>query len=95
MIRSFKNKETELIYKGIFCKKFPNNIQKVALRKLIMLNASCSLDDLRIPPSNHLEKLSGDLKDKWSIRINDQYRIVFILNENEFDCYDVEIVDYH
>ena len=60
-----------------------------------MLNNSNCLNDLRIPPSNHLEKLSGELKNNWSVRINDQYRIVFKVGEDESEYYDVEIVDYH
>ena len=95
MIRSFKDKETENIYKGIFSKKIPNNIQKIALRKLIMLNSSNSLNDLRIPPSNHLEKLTGDLDGYYSIRINNQYRIIFKLDNDGTDVIEVKIVDYH
>lgn len=95
MIRSFKNKETENIYNGIFSKKLPSNIQKIALRKLIMLNGSSSLNDLRIPPSNHLEKLSGDLKGYYSIRINDQYRLIFNFDNNSGDVTEVQIIDYH
>ena len=95
MIRSFKDKETENIYNGIFSKKFPSNIQKVALRKLIMLNGSSSVNDLRIPPSNHLEKLSGNLNGYYSIRINDKYRVIFKLDNDGVDVTDVQIVDYH
>lgn len=95
MIRSFKEKETENVYKGIFSRKLPVNIQKSALRKLIMLNGSSSLNDLRIPPSNHLEKLIGNLDGYHSIRINDKYRIIFKLDDNGVDFIDVEIVDYH
>lgn len=95
MIRSFKNKETENIYNGIFSKKLPSNIQKIALRKLIMLNGSSSLNDLRIPPSNHLEKLTGDLKGYYSIRINDQYRLIFNFDNNSGDVTEVQIIDYH
>jgi proteic killer suppression protein len=95
MIRSFKDKDTENIYNGIFSKKLPSNIQKIALRKLIMLNGSNSLNDLRIPPSNHLEKLSGDLKGYYSIRVNNQYRIIFTLDNNGGDVSEVQIIDYH
>ena len=95
MIRSFKDKETENVYNGIFSKKLPVNIQKSALRKLIMLNGSSSLNDLRIPPSNHLEKLIGNLDGYYSIRINDKYRIIFKVDDNGADFIDVEIVDYH
>ena len=71
----------------------PNAIQKVALRKLMMLDNAKSLNDLRIPPSNHLEALHGDREGQYSIRINDQWRICFLMNEGLF--YNVEIVDYH
>lgn len=95
MIRSFKDKETENVYHGIFSRRLPGNIQKIALRKLIMLNSSSSLNDLRIPPSNHLEKLIGNLEGYYSIRINDKYRIIFKLDDNGADVIEVEIVDYH
>lgn len=93
MIKSFADKETEKIYNHIFSKKLPHDIQKVALRKLIMIDNAGCLNDLRVPPSNHLELLSGDRKDQYSIRINDKYRICFTLDQNNF-C-DVEIVNYH
>ena len=93
MIKSFGNKETEKIWKGIQSRKLPASIQNVSRRKLRMINNSQSIIDLRIPPSNHLEKLSGNLKDYHSIRINRQWRIIFIWsNDNAFD---VQIVDYH
>ena len=95
MIRSFKDKETENVYHGIFSRRLPGNIQKIALRKLIMLNSSSSLNDLRIPPSNHLEKLIGNLEGYYSIRINDKYRIIFKLDVNGADVIEVGIVDYH
>ena len=72
MIKSFKNKDTENVFYQVFSKRIPTNIQKIALRKLIMLNSAEKLSDLRIPPSNHLEPLSGKRKGQWSIRINDQ-----------------------
>ncbi len=93
MIKSFADKETERIYKQHFSKKLPHDIQPIALRKLIMINNATCLEDLRIPPSNHLEKLSGNRKGQYSIRINEQFRICFRLDENDFQ--DVEIVDYH
>ena len=93
MIVSFKDKETAKIYNQEFSKALPVNIQEVALRKLIMIDKAKNINDLRIPPSNHLEKLKSKLNNKYSIRINDQYRICFLyINEN---FYDLEIVDYH
>ena len=95
MIRSFKDKETEKIYNQEFSKKLPIDIQKVALRKLMMIDASEKLSDLKIPPSNHLESLSSNRVGQWSIRINDQWRIVFVPSDGGRYYDDVEIVDYH
>ena len=81
------------IYNQIFSKKIPQSIQCVALRKLIMIDNAGCLEDLRVPPSNHLELLKGDRAGQYSIRINDQYRICFNVEGNDY--YDVEIVDYH
>lgn len=93
MIVNFGNNETEKIWNGIVSKKLPREIQDVARRKLRMINNSIDINDLRIPPANRLEKLKGDLKDFYSIRINNQWRIIFKWeNENAFD---VEIIDYH
>jgi proteic killer suppression protein len=93
MIQSFKSKETEKIWNGIRSKKLPDEIQRIARRKLRMLNNSMNLNDLIIPPSNYLEKLKGELKDYHSIRINDQWRIIFHW-ENGHST-NVEIIDYH
>ena len=93
MIRSFADRETEKVYNQTFSRKLPQNIQSVALRKLIMIDNAGCLEDLRVPPANHLEKLEGSRKGQYSIRINDQYRICFTAEGNHF--YDVEIVDYH
>jgi len=93
MIKTFADKETERIYSQRFSKKLPQSIQKIALRKLIMIDNAQSLEDLRIPPANHLERLEGNREGQYSIRINDQYRICFQADGNNF--YDVEIVDYH
>lgn len=93
MIKSFADKETEKIYNQIFSKKLPESIQKVALRKLIMIDNAESMEDLKVPPNNHLEALSGDRKGQYSIRINNQYRICFEVSGHDF--YKVEIVDYH
>ena len=73
--------------------KLPSNILKVAYRKLLIIDAADRIDDLRIPPGNHLEKLSGNLFGKYSIRINNQWRIVFSWKEN--NAFEVEIADYH
>ena len=93
MIVSFGSKETENIWNGERVKKLPPEIQQIGRRKLRMLNNSQSIVDLRIPPSNRLEKLSGNLKDFYSIRINDQWRIIFKWENNQ--AKEVEIVDYH
>lgn len=95
MIKNFKDKETEKIYNQIFSKKLPTNIQRIALRKLMMIDAAERLLDLKIPPSNHLEPLSGDRLGQWSIRINDQWRITFVPVNEGRDYEDVQIVDYH
>lgn len=92
-IKSFADKETEKVYNQEFSKKLPESIQKTALRKLIMIDNASGLEDLRVPPNNRLEKLAGDRKDQYSIRINDQFRICFRYDDNGF--YDVEITDYH
>lgn len=93
MIKTFADKETEKIYSQRFSKKLPQSIQRIALRKLIMIDNAQNLEDLRIPPANHLERLAGNREGQYSIRINDQYRIRFEADGNNF--YDVEIVDYH
>jgi len=93
MIQSFKRTETEKIFNREFSKKLPRDIQRIAFRKLRMLNRSVSLSDLRVPPANRLQKLHGERAGQLSIRINDQYRICFRWHNN--DTYDVEIVDYH
>lgn len=93
MIKSFADKETEKVYHQTFSRKLPENIQRVALRKLIMIDNAERLEDLKVPPANRLEALSGDRKGQYSIRINDQFRICFTFEGNNF--YDVGIVDYH
>ncbi len=94
MIKNFNDKETQKIYQQVFSKKLPHDIQRVALRKLIMIDNAGCLEDLRVPPANRLEALHGDREGQYSIRINNQYRICFsIEGQNEF--YNVEIVDYH
>ncbi|MDD3437783.1 MAG: type II toxin-antitoxin system RelE/ParE family toxin [Candidatus Gastranaerophilales bacterium] len=93
MIKSFKSKETEKIWKEEFSKKLPTDIQKRALHKLRMLHIADVLDDLKVPPNNRLEALKGDRQGQHSIRINDQFRICFRWLDNQ--AFDVEIVDYH
>ena len=93
MIRSFKCKDTKKISERNFSKKFPNEIQRVALRKLRMLNRAQTLKDLLVPPGNRLEALKGVRKGQHSIRVNDQWRICFQWHEGE--VLNVEIVDYH
>lgn len=93
MIISFGTKETEKIWNGNRVKKLPNEIQHLGRRKMRMINNSQDIADLRIPPSNRLEKLTGNLKEYYSIRINKQWRIIFIWNNG--NASEVEIVDYH
>ena len=93
MIKSFKCRETEIIFNGEFSRKFPPELQCRAERKLRMIDASRMLEDLRVPPSNHLESLAGDRRGQWSVRINDRYRICFEWSGEE--ARNVEITDYH
>jgi proteic killer suppression protein len=93
MIRSFRDKETERLFSRRFSWRFPPSLHRPAWRKLAILDAAERLEDLRVPPGNRLEKLSGDREGQHSIRINDQWRICFRWSEG--DAYDVEIVDYH
>jgi proteic killer suppression protein len=93
MIISFGSSETEKIWDGERVKKIPIEIQHVGRRKLRMLNNSQNITDLMIPPSNRLEKLSGKLKEYYSVRINDRWRIIFKWENNH--AFEVEIVDYH
>jgi len=93
VIKSFKDKETKRISDGEYSKNFPPEIQQRARRKIDMLDWANKLSDLRVPPSNHLEQLSGDRKGQWSIRVNDKYRICFKWKGYYAD--NVELVDYH
>ena len=93
MIISFGNKETAKIWEGEWVRSLSDNIQEIARRKLRMLNNSNDLNDLKIPPSNRLEKLKGNLKDFYSIRVNNQWRIIFKWNNGNAEL--VEIIDYH
>ncbi len=93
MIISFGDQETEKIWQGLVSRKLPNEIQNTARRKLRMINSAGNINDLRVPPANHLGQLRGELKGFYSIRINDQWRIIFRwINNNALD---VEITDYH
>ena len=93
MIESFSCKETEKIWNQVFSKKFPTDIQDIALRKLIMIHRATDLNDLTVPPGNKLEKLRGNLKDYYSIRVNNQWRICFQwINDKAIN---VHLVDYH
>lgn len=93
MIRFFKDKETEKIFYRQHSQRLPYEIQRVALRKLRMLNRAATLNDLRVPPANRMEKLLGDRLGQYSIRINDRWRICFEWHNGNAD--NVEIVDYH
>ena len=93
MIKSFADKETEKIYHQEFSRKLPLSIQKIALRKLMMINSARDLNDLKAPPANRLEPLKGDRTGQYSIRINKQFRICFTFTGLWFE--DVEITDYH
>jgi proteic killer suppression protein len=93
MIKSFADRETEGIWNGRRSRRLPVEIQVIALRKLRLINAANSVNDLRIPPGNRLEMLKGNRSGQYSIRINDQWRICFTWQEGEAN--DVEIADYH
>jgi toxin HigB-1 len=93
MLTSFGNKNTQKIWEGERVKGLPIEVQEIARRKLRMLNNSQNLTDLMIPPSNRLEKLKGTLKNYYSIRVNDQWRIIFKWNNVNAD--EVELIDYH
>ena len=93
MIVSFRDAETQRIWRGLRSRRLPFDIQPVALRKLRLLNAAKRLDDLRVPPGNLLENLKRERVGQWSIRINDQWRICFRWTQG--GAADVEIVDYH
>lgn len=81
------------MFTGYFSRKFPSDIQRISMRKLTQIHAANSLEFLRVPPGNRLERLSGEREGQWSIRVNDQWRICFAWRDG--NAYDVEIVDYH
>jgi proteic killer suppression protein len=93
VIRSFRGKDTEQIWRGQVSRRLPTDMQRIARRKLRMVNNAQSLMDLRIPPANRLERLKGGRKGQYSIRVNDQWRLCFEWKRG--DAYGVEVVDYH
>lgn len=93
MIRCFADEQTERLFNREPVKRIPRDLQRAALRKLVQIDAAASLDDLRVPPGNRLEKLTGDRAGQHSIRVNDQWRICFEWSDG--DAFDVELVDYH
>ena len=96
MIVSFGSKGTEQVFNGedsSAARKIPHAIWRIAQRKMDMLNAAVLIEDMRVPPGNRLEMLKGDLKGMWSVRINDQYRLIFTFKDG--NAYEVEIIDYH
>jgi proteic killer suppression protein len=92
MIHTFASHETEALFQSVRVRRFVN-IERIARRKLLQLHASVELDNLRIPPGNHLEALKGNRRGQHSIRINDQWRVCFVWRED--GAHQVEIVDYH
>jgi proteic killer suppression protein len=90
---SFNDAETEKVWNGEFSKRLPHDIQRVALRKLVMMHRSINIADLKIPPGNRLEQLRSDREGQWAIRINDQWRVCFKWDNG--NAFGVEIVDYH
>jgi len=93
MTRDFADKRTAAIFNGVVVKKMDRSLQEAARVKLVILNNAVQVDDLRLPPSNRREKLSGDRKDLWSFRVNRQWRLCFRWVDG--DAFDVELVDYH
>jgi proteic killer suppression protein len=93
MIKTFRTQESENVFLRERTPRFSSSLYRMALRKLLLLDAAEKLEDLRVPPGNRLEKLTGKRQGQYSIRINDQWRICFRWSEG--DAYEVEIVDYH
>ena len=93
MIKSFADRDTEVLFQRQSVRRFPADLLRTMLRKLVAIDAAEALEDLRVPPGNRLEKLKGDRSGQHSIRVNDQWRICFRWKEG--DAYEVEIVDYH
>ncbi len=95
MIKSFADRNTETIFSGEAVKKIDKNLQKRVLRRLRYIDAAKAISDLTVPPSNRLEKLKGNLKEFYSIRVNDQWRIIFKWNEENSIAEEVKFTDYH
>ena len=93
MIASFRDRETERLWRSGKSRRFPADLRLRAFKKLAILNAAITLDNLRVPPGNQLEALSGDRAGQHSIRVNDQYRVCFVWRDG--NAFDVEVVDYH
>ena len=93
MIVSFGDADTKLLWETGRSRRIPANLRRVALRKLMILNAALDVENLRVPPNNRLEVLTKDRKGQHSIRVNDQYRICFVWKAG--NVYEVEVVDYH
>ncbi len=93
MIRSFRNRDTERLFLREPVRKWGPDVQRAGLRKLRILDAATSTDDLQVPPGNRLEKLRGNRAGQWSIRVNDQWHLCFQWRDG--DAYEVELVDYH
>jgi proteic killer suppression protein len=93
VIRSFRDRESERLFRRERNRALPPELQRVALRKLVQLDAADSLEDLRVPPGNRLEALRGDRKGQHSIRVNGRWHVCFVWREG--DAHEVELVDYH
>lgn len=93
VIKSFRNSATERVFRGVVARRLPREIQAIALRKLLVLHAAVAVEELRSPPGNRLERLTGNRAGQFSLRVNDQWRICFRWEEG--DAYGVEITDYH
>ena len=93
MITSFRDKETEKLFRRERSKAVPTDLQRVALRKLVQLDAASTLEDLKVPPGNHLEPLKADRKGQHSIRVNERWRVCFVWKDGHAE--EVGIVDYH
>ena len=93
MIQSFRDKVTQDVFNRLYVKGLSPELQRTVYRKLLLLDAAEKLDDLRVPPGNRLEKLSGDRRGQYSIRVNDQFRICFVWREG--NAWDVHLIDYH